>query len=424
MRPAERPRFFYGWVIVGVVFLSNVVANSGGQFTFGLFVLPMAADLGVSRATIGWLPMARLVATAASSIPLGRIADRYGSRVLLPVAAVVMASAMYGVSRAPGFMMVLALFAVLGLADFSAPGNVITGVPITKWFVRMRGRATAVITVGFAVGGASFALLQQALIDSVGWRTAMAVSAFIVAAVIIPVPLLFMRRQPEDMGLLPDGVTVHYRDEQPEPAVQEEQWTLAEAIRTVTLWKIALAYLLSNFAVAGFLVHRAGFWEENGIPSGLIGAGFAVDSAGFALSALTGGLLVERVPARLLGATAAAIQGLAIALAIVWVSEPAVIIAPFLFGIGGGTLVVMQTVIWADYYGRRFQGSIRGLVVPIMLVGFGLGPPSIGLLYDAAGGSYLGGFWFAAALMVPVTALLLSAKPPRRVRAGVAERAG
>ena len=59
-----------------------------------------------------------------------------------------------------------------------------------------------------------------------------------------------------------------------------------------------------------------------------------------------------------------------------------------------------------------------------MLVGFGLGPPSIGLLYDAAGGSYLGGFWFAAALMVPVTALLLSAKPPRRVRASAAGRAG
>ena len=421
---ATKPRFFYGWVIVGVVFLSNIVANGGGQFTFGLFVLPMAADLGVSRGTIGWLPMARLVATAVSSVPLGRAADRFGARVLLPVAAVIMALALFAITRANAFVVVLALFAVLGLADFSAPGNVITAVPITKWFVRKRGRAIAIITMGFAVGGGSFALLQQALIASVGWRTALAISALIIAVVLVPIPLLLMRRQPEDMGLLPDGARVRHRDESPEPVAQEEQWTLAEAVRTPTLWKIALAYLLSNFAVAGFLVHRAGFWEEGGIPSGLIGAGFAVDSVGFALGALAGGLLAERVPARLLGAGAATIQGLAIALAIVWVSQPAVIIAPFLFGIGGGTLVVVQTVIWADYYGRRFQGSIRGLVVPVMLVGFGLGPPSIGLLYDAAGGSYLGGFWFAAALMVPVTALLLSAKPPLRVRAGVAERAG
>ena len=418
------PRFFYGWVIVGVVFLSNIVSNGGGQFTFGLFVLPMAADLGVSRATIGWLPMARLVATAVSSVPLGRAADRFGARVLLPVAAVIMALALFAVTRANSFVVVLALFAVMGLADFSAPGNVITAVPITKWFVRKRGRATAIITMGFAVGGGSFALLQQALIASVGWRTALAIAALIIAVVLIPIPLLFMRRQPEDMGLLPDGARVRHRDESPEPVAQEEQWTLAEAVRTPTLWKVALAYLLSNFAVSGFLVHRAGFWEESGIPSGLIGAGFAVDSVGFAISAMAGGLLVERIPARLLAAGAATTQGLAIALAIVWVSQPAVIIAPFLFGLGGGTLVVVQTVIWADYYGRRFQGSIRGLVVPMMLLGFGLGPPSIGLMYDAAGGNYLVGFWFAAALMVPVTALLLSAKPPRRVRPGVAERAG
>jgi len=343
---------------------------------------------------------------------------------LLPVAAVVMALALFAVTRANSFVVVLALFAVMGLADFSAPGNVITAVPITKWFVRKRGRATAIITMGFAVGGGSFALLQQALIASVGWRTALAIAALIIAVVLIPIPLLFMRRQPEDMGLLPDGARVRHRDESPEPVAQEEQWTLAEAVRTPTLWKVALAYLLSNFAVSGFLVHRAGFWEESGIPSGLIGAGFAVDSVGFAISAMAGGLLVERIPARLLAAGAATTQGLAIALAIVWVSQPAVIIAPFLFGLGGGTLVVVQTVIWADYYGRRFQGSIRGLVVPMMLLGFGLGPPSIGLMYDAAGGNYLVGFWFAAALMVPVTALLLSAKPPRRVRPGVAERAG
>ena len=414
------PRFYYGWVIVGVVLVVNTAANATASFTFGLFVIPMSDDLGISRGLIGWIPTARLAGAGASAFLLGRVVDRFGARMLLPVAAVITALTLYGVAQANAFVFVIILFGILGLVDFSTPGNVLTSVPIAKWFVRLRGRATAIVTLGFAAGGAGFALMHQQLIDAYGWRTTFAVSGVIVVVMIMPVALLLLRRQPEDLGLLPDGAAQSEADgEALSPAVAEEQWTLREARQTASFWKVAIAYGLINFSTIGFIIHRAAYWTDGGIATGLIAWGFVVDSAGFAVSALVAGFLIERVPARMLGTLSALGQATAIVLALAWFSPSAALVVPLIFGLAAGTGIVVQTVIWADYYGREHQGAIRGFVVPIALIGMGLGPPAIGMLYDAAGGSYITGFWLAFALLAGSAAVLFTAKPPKKARVGV-----
>lgn len=408
-------RIFYGWVIVAVVFTVNLASNVTASFTFGLFVIPMSEDLDVSRGSIAFLPTARLVGTAIASFLLGRAVDRYGGRILIPAAALISATALIGVAQANSYLLVIIIFGVLGLFDTSSPGNVLTAVPIAKWFVRLRGRATAIATLGFAVGGGSFAVLHEHLISNYGWRTALTTSAIILAVVIVPTTLIFMRRQPEDLGLNPDGFQSSGIDESGHQISKNEiQWTLVESLRTSALWKIAFAYGLINFATIGFIVHRTAYWNEGGIDTSLIAIGFAFDSAGFATSVLIGGLLVERIPARILGFISAIGQGGAITLSIFWFSSPAVILIPLLFGLVAGTGVVVQTVIWADYYGREFQGAIRGFVVPITLVGMGLGPPVIGILYDLNGNSYFGGFSLAVLLLVIAALALATAKPPKK----------
>lgn len=410
-------RFYYGWVIAAVVLLVNTAGNAGAAFSFGLFLLPISEDFEVSRAVVAWLPAARLVGTGISSYFLGRAVDRFGSRVLLPVATVFAALAIYGASQANAFVFVIILFGILGLVDSSSPGNVLTAVPIAKWFVRLRGRATAIVTLGFAIGGGGFAVLHERLIDAYGWRAALAISSVILVVMVVPASLLLLRRRPEDMGLLPDGAT---REEAESaalaPALAEEQWTLREARRTSALWKISIAYALINFSAIGFIIHRTAYWTEGGISTGLIATGLAVDSVGFAVSALTAGFLIERVPARFIGAASATGQASAVILALAWVAPPVVIIVPLIFGLAAGSGVVVQTVIWADYYGREHQGAVRGFVVPITLVGMGLGPPVIGMLFELMDKSYTLGFGLAVGLLLFSAAVLLTAKPPKKAR--------
>ncbi len=408
-------RIYYGWVIVAVIFCVNMASNVTASFTFGLFIIPMSEDLDVSRGAIGFLPTARLIGTGIASFFLGKAADRYGSRLLIPGAALISATALIGVSQSSSYLFVIIIFGILGLFDTSSPGNVLTSVPIAKWFIRLRGRATAIVTLGFALGGGSFAILHERLINDYGWRTTLVISAIILAVIVVPTALMFMRRQPEDMGANPDGdINSDPHNSGQKNSQTEVQWTLVEAIKTLSLWKLAIAFALINFSTIGFIVHRTAYWDEGGIETSLIAIGFAADSAGFATSALIGGMLVERFPARFLGGFSAVAQSVAIVLAIFWFSAPSVILIPLLFGLASGTGVVVQTVIWADYFGRQFQGAIRGFVVPIALVGMGLGPPVIGMLYDLNDNSYFGGFSFAVVLLLIAGVALASAAPPRK----------
>ena len=142
---------YYGWVIVSVMATAGAVSMAMGSLNFGLFIKPMGDSLGIGRAWFGWAQTVRQVSSALTSPPVGWLIDRYGSRVMLPVAAIVTACAMIGLSfmteaasvivdagatvglaftnitTAAGFM--VAMFAVMGLVGMSGPGALVTSVP-------------------------------------------------------------------------------------------------------------------------------------------------------------------------------------------------------------------------------------------------------------------------------------------------------
>ena len=84
-------------------------------------------------------------------------------------------------------------------------GNFVTTTVVSKWFIRLRGRALAFTTLGIDAGTATLAPVAAFLAASIGWRNTWGVLGVIIAAVVIPPSTFFMRRTPEDMGLRPDG---------------------------------------------------------------------------------------------------------------------------------------------------------------------------------------------------------------------------
>ena len=89
---------YYGWVIVFVMATAGAVSMAMGSLNFGLFIKPMGDSLGIGRAWFGWAQTIRQISSALTSPPVGWLIDRYGSRVMLPVAAIVTACAMIGLS--------------------------------------------------------------------------------------------------------------------------------------------------------------------------------------------------------------------------------------------------------------------------------------------------------------------------------------
>ena len=176
--------FHYGWIIVFVMATAGTVSAATGLLSFGLFIKPIGASLGIGRAWFGLAQTARQVTSALTSPVVGRLLDRYGSRVMLPVAALVTACAMVALSflgSANGAVIMVVLFAMMGLVDLSASGALIISVPVLKWFVRERGKAIAYTGLGIPIGALIFVPLTQMFIDWWGWETAWVVLAAIVA---------------------------------------------------------------------------------------------------------------------------------------------------------------------------------------------------------------------------------------------------
>jgi sugar phosphate permease len=424
MNYLTRKPLYYGWVIVATLAVVSFSLHAVAIFSFGLFVLPMTAELGITRAAIGLAPTVRSLGAGVSVVVVGRLLDRYGARVLIPVAAVITALAMVGLSAADQYWQVMVLFTVIGLTGLTAGNNLMVTVPITKWFVRRRGRAISIAVAGLATGGVAFPIGHQALIDGIGWRATWVVSAAILVAIAVPLPLLFLRRTPEDMGLHPDGELPITRPDSAGSAVSgaEENWTARAALRAPTFWILAVSFALLNFTVMGLLIHRIPFWVERGFDPVTVAGSFSVNGAAFIIASLSVGGLLDRVPVR-----SVAIGGILLqAVALVWLLNSESVIALYgtgiLFGAGLGSGAVVRGVIWATYFGRGSVGTIRGLVGPVELASNGVGPPMMGLIYDVTG-AYTVAFWIAVALMLSSALLMSTARPPRRAPTAPVESA-
>ena len=409
-------RFFYGWIVVGVMAASGAVSMAMGSLNFGLFIKPMGDDLGIGRASFGWAHTARHSASSVTSPIIGWLIDRFGSRVMLPVATLATGAAMVGLAYMSLPWHLIALFAVMGVVGMSGPGSLVTSVPVLKWFVRDRGRAIAFTSLGIPIGAVLFVPLTQILIDEVGWQTAWVVLAIIGVTVIVPLSAVLVRRQPEDMGLLPDGAASPSTGDNGargrEPA-DEVSWTVQEAIRTSTLWRLVVVFSAVHLATGTVALHRIAAFMDRGLDPTLISFATAFDAVCAGASTFVFGMLVRRVPARFLGGLGFTMLAAASVMTVYATNLPIMFISMAIFGLGIGGMMFLQSFIWADYFGRESVGSIRGLVNPINLVVGGLGAPAAGYVRDITG-SYDPAWWAGVALMTFAAVLTVATPPPRK----------
>ena len=425
-------RIYYGWVIVGSFFLLNIAGQASGTLNFGLFVIPISEELGLSRQTIGWAQTGRLWAGGLSGMAIGWWLDRYGPRVPVVVAIVVATVGLLVLARVQSAAGLFGVLLVLGASGWTAAGGgaLFATVPVAKWFIRLRGRATGMVQLGLGVGGAVFLPLTQMLISNRGWRAAWVTLAWLSAAM-LPLVLL-LRRQPSDLGLEPDGGLAraarrgrkasarHAAGTPSAPPADEHAWTLRAAARTATMWQLSGAFAILGCLLGAASVHRVPHWVELGFSPGTVSFAFGVDAAAATMTALAAGFLVERLQPRIVGAVSCGLFCASLLLMVLGRAWPPLLFSStVLFGAGVGLNMVVQGVIWAQYYGWRFVGTIRGVVLPLIVLTAGLSAPLAGALRDVSG-SYRVSWLIALVLCAVAGVLIFSARPPRRPAARAA----
>ncbi len=421
-----KPRFFYGWYIVAVGFIANVATSFALASTLSIFLKPLTADLGISRGVFSLLRSGEGIVAACLAPLVGALVDRYGGRWLMVAGAAVVALGYLILGQVASFAQFAAVRLTLVSCGDVLMGYMVVNVVVAQWFVRQRGRAFAFTSMGVGFAKVCMPILAAWLLLMVGWRQTWVVFGVITAGLLIVPALLFVRRRPEEMGLNPDG------DAKPASADTTPQgknsgaasithsadttWTRSEALRTRAFWLLVITFGISSIGVTGLNLHVFSYVTDIGHSPVVAASVMSVIASMQLASPLAWGFLAERVDARIAAMLRFVIQAIGLGLAILTANLLCLYAGFFLYGIGLGGNMVLPDILWANYFGRRSLGRIRGMGLLISHVLAAIGPPFFGFLFDATGGYGLSFAIFGAVLMVSAVLSLLL-RPPRKANA-------
>ena len=409
---ARRVPFYYGWIIVLGAFLCSFVYGTMGGWGFSVYMTPMSTEMGWSRTALVFGLTLSSISSAFLGPKFGVLVDKYGPSKLILVTALTGGFASLLMSRVQELWQFYVLFVIAG----SVGGGVLhvaAQATVTKWFVRLRGRAVALSALGGAAPGALLTPLITFIVINSGWRAGWLLSTLLFLTVMLPVSF-FMLRKPEDVGLLPDGAKTqdqvtaasHKRAHE-----SKHQWTRAEALQTRTLWLLVASFVASGVAISGVILHEISFITDRGY-SQAVAASVLSTHAGMAMVLrLPWGMVMERIPVRYGMALIYSGCALAIVVLLLAPSQPFLYVFGFLYGGSIAGAAVTQGLILANYYGREHIGSIQGAISPITIFGHAGGPLLVAFMRDQLGSYTAAWIWMLVMFLISV-ALAILAKPP------------
>ena len=412
----SRLPFFYGWIILVVAGSAGFMSGPGQTYGVSVFINPIIEDTGWSRTTVAGLYTAGSLTAATTMVFVGRLLDKYGARVMLMVIGTLFGFALIGMSAVSEPIHLYAGFAAIRTLGQGSMTLVSTTL-VAIWFVRLRGRVMALYSLGLAASQAVFPPLIHILTSSVEWRGAWIILAFMAWGVVILPAMVLVRRSPESVGLLPDGDSIAIREapsqRSPHRVSAEVNWTLMEVFHTRAFWLLIFAGSSQSLISTALVFHHVSVMGSRGLDPGVAASVLSVLAPLSLVGMFLGGFLSDKIPNRYLLAVGQAILAVAMLWILVISQNWQAFVYGGMLGLAGGLLMTTNAVIWANYFGRRNLGSIRGVVFTSMVAFAALGPLPFGILFDLTA-NYTSAVLVFLALPVLCAAAALLAPPPHK----------
>lgn len=394
-------KFFYGWIIVAVAFVSLFI-SLGIRFTYSIFFVPLTQEFGWDRASTSSIFSLSLLLFAVIGPFLGNLMDRVGARVLFVAGSLVLGIGLIlsGTTQSLWQMIVYySLIASLGLAALSLGMH---GVVLSRWFIRQRGLAIGMAFAGTGIGTFVFAPVCEQLIANFGWRATYLVLGAIVLIVLVPVNALWARSRPQEMRLTPDGDT---RIVEPSTARAQAQHTARSVLRDARLWLLLGVTLLALTSARMIVVHAVAHMVDVGFTSLFAATVFGAVGLVQAPATVAWGWLSDRT-GRVRAFTLGSISVVAAIALLLWLEiDHAPMVAwlfAIAFGIGDSSRTSLINALTADLLEGPEFGTINGYNITAFGLGGALGPWLGGYLFDTTG-HYTIAFWFALIATVMAT---------------------
>lgn len=411
--------FFYGWIIVGIAMLAGFLGSGVSNVTMSVTLKPITEDLGWSRTLTSSAITIGSVAGGLLAPLVGPLADRLGPRILLPFGAALVGTFVLCLSLTYEPWQFYATFVpARALAETLLTG-IVPMTAVTNWFYVKRPRAIGFVALSIPLGSFVLSLLYQLMIATYGWRSAFMMLGIALWLLVVVPGLFFLRRQPEDLGMLPDGALPTAQESKqtdPEseqrPATAEQSWSLKEAMRTRTLWLLIGASTFYSISTGGIAFHMVAYFTDVEIPAAVAVGALSVMALTGAFGSGLWGALAERIHPQTLGVTTMLLSAGAVLLLTQVRVAPAAFVFSIMFGLSARGGFVLMHVLLARYFGRRSFGAITGVLEPFHKGGLGVGALLAGMAFDWSGSYQLVFLLFLANYLI--AAILTSvARQPR-----------
>ncbi len=399
---------FYGWIVVAGGFLVLFIAY-GTQYAFGVFFGALIDEFGWSRASLSGVFSLYTVVYSALALAAGRLTDRWGPRIVIGFGGAFLGLGLMGMSRTTALWhpyVLYGLVAAIGMSTAFVP----CAATVARWFVRQRGLALGVTSSGISVGVFLLPPAAHFLVSRVGWRWSYVVFG---AAILVTLNLVarFMRRDPESLGLAPDGASAVSR-----PAVEHvvtDTWTVGGAMRTTAFWMLLATFSATWAPVFIPLVHLVPLARALDVTPLLATTVMSVlGGADFCARLLTGAAS-DRLGRRPTLAVGLILQAAAFVVLAGARDLGGLYAGAILFGFSYGAVSIMFPAMVADFFGRARAGSLVGAFFAVAGATSALGPLGAGWSFDRTG-TYAPALWASAALNVLSLILLAFTRPPPR----------
>ncbi len=393
--------------------------------TLSVFLKPLTEDLGVSRGLFSLLRSGEILIGAAMAPLVGPMVDRFGGRWLMAGGALSAGLGFVLMSQVGAFWQFLLLRWIFVAIGGVFMCHMIVSVTVSRWFVRKRGRAIAIASMGQGFAKVCIPVVTATLFAWVGWRLTWSIFGLITLALVVVPALIFMRRSPEELGLQPDGMDAppvsadakqSNDDKKATLSADEAVWTWREVIRSRAFWLICIIYGMANVGIAGLNLHVFAYVTDIGFSPLVAATVLSIIASTQLGSTMVWGVISERMDIRHSSLIMFLVQSAGLALVLATDQVVPVYLGFFLYGIGLGGGWVLQELIWATNFGRVSLGMVRGLGILVTHAFGAVGAPFFGFVHDVTG-SYQSSFLaFVVALMIAAFLSLAVHAPQKTLR--------
>ncbi|MEM9777644.1 MAG: MFS transporter, partial [Chloroflexota bacterium] len=292
----RKPKFFYGWVMLGIAVVASMLTTPGQTAGVSLFTPSFEEALGLSRTQqTGAYGMGTFIASLVMTY-VGAQMDRYGIRRVMGVVVVLFGMVCVYTGFVTGFWTLFLAFLLLRMFGQGSLSLLASNTP-AMWFDKRLGVTQAVLGIGFSLAAAGMPPFALWLIETFGWRTAYPILGGIVIVVLLPLVIFLFVDRPEDIGQALDGGWVGPID-QKQPDSGRDQFTLQQAMKTPAYWVIAGMMFSVSMIVTAITFNSLFLFEELGLTREQTVTTLAAISLTTAIAQLPAGWLADVFPLR------------------------------------------------------------------------------------------------------------------------------